>query len=428
MTLVFQPEEELAHRLDERDPLASLRSQFHMPQGANGQPAVYFAGNSLGLQPVGAAELVQRELEDWARLAVDAHFDGRSPWYSYHEQFREPAARLVGARPDEVVMMNGLTTNLHLMMVSFYRPTPERNKILMEDCAFPSDTYAVRSQIRFHGYDPEQSLIVARQERDGGVIATERIEELLDRHGSEIALLLLGGVNYYTGQAYDLPRIAASARRHGCVVGYDLAHAAGNLVLELHDWEVDFAVWCSYKYLNSGPGAVAGCFVRRRHAGDRTLPRFAGWWGNDPERRFRMHLEREFVPVESADAWQLSNPPILSLAPVAASLALFDRAGMKALRAKSETLTRYLEYWIDRAGDRIELLTPRDPVARGCQLSMRVRDGAPELFERLRAAGVVGDLRQPDVIRVAPVPLYNSFHDVWRFGKVLEQWAGAERP
>jgi kynureninase len=359
---------------------------------------------------------------------VDAHFEARSPWYSYHERFRDSGARLVGARPGEVVMMNGLTVNLHLMFVSFYRPTAERHAVLMEDCAFPSDTYAVKSQIRFHGYDPEEALIVARPRPGESTLRTEDLEELLDRRGSEIALVFLGAVNYFTGQWFDLPGVTTAARRHGCMVGLDLAHAAGNVPLALHDWQVDFAVWCSYKYLNSGPGAVAGCFVHERHGESADLPRFAGWWGNDPSTRFRMHLQPEFEPFAGAEGWQLSNPPILAMAPLEASLDLFDEAGMERLRAKSVRLTGYLQSWVDHVGnERLSQPTPRDPAARGCQISLRAVERPRALFESLRSAGVVGDFRQPDVVRVAPVPLYNSFHDVWRFGQALSRWAAGDR-
>jgi len=425
VSVEFQPSAEFALELDRADPLAALRDRFHLPRGEDGDPRIYFAGNSLGLQPRSAAGAVRRELEDWARLAVDAHFDGRRPWYSYHETLRDAAARLVGARPGEVVMMNGLTVNLHLMMVSFYRPTPGRHKILMEDAAFPSDTYVAQSQLRFHGYDPADGLIVARGTGGSPTLTTAELEALIDRRGEEIALILLGAVNYYTGQAFDLGRIVARAREKGCVVGLDLAHAVGNLELDLHAWQVDFGVWCSYKYLNAGPGAVGGCFVHEDRAKSADLPRFGGWWGTSPETRFRMHLEREFVPQAGADGWQLSNPPILAMAPLAASLEIFDEVGMDALRAKSERLTAYLQYWIDRAGGRrLESLTPRDPAARGCQISIRVRERPRELFDALERGGVVGDLRPPDVVRLAPVPLYNSFHEVWRFGQVLTGWSG----
>ena len=416
MNADFHPGEDLARALDAEDPLAPFRARFHIPERAPGSPVLYFAGNSLGLQPRGAAELVTRELEAWARQGVAGHFGGTAPWYTYHELVRDPLARLVGASPDEVVAMNSTTVNLHLMLVSFYRPTAARHKILMEDCAFPSDTYAVRTQLAYHGFDPDEGLIVAE----------EGLEPLIERRGDEIAVVLLGGVNYYTGRLFDLAAIAASAHARGCVVGLDLAHAVGNVPLALHDWGVDFAVWCSYKYLNAGPGAVGGCFVHERHARRVELGRFGGWWGNDPARRFRMHLEREFVPRPTADGWQLSNPPVLALAPLRASLALFEEAGFEALRAKSVRLTGYLESFIDHAGrGRIVLLTPREPRARGCQLSLRVLDRPRELFEALERAGVVCDFREPDVIRAAPVPLYNSFHDVWRLGRAIEAWSSS---
>jgi kynureninase len=421
----FRAEEAFARDLDERDPLRAYRDRFHIPVRPDATPAVYFCGNSLGLQPKAVRAEILQELGDWSRLAVDAHFDGRTPWYSYHEVFRETGARLVGARPGEVVMMNGLTANLHLMMVSFYRPTAERHKILIEDAAFPSDTYAVKSQLAVHGYDPAEALILARPRPGEHLIRTEDLEALLAERGREIALVMLPGVQYYTGQVFDIERITAAARAEGCGVGWDLAHAAGNLELRLHDWGPDFAVWCSYKYLNSGPGGIGGCFVHERHA-DAGLPRFAGWWGNDPAIRFRMHLEPDFVPRPGADGWQLSNPPILAMAPLKASLDIFDEAGMPALRRKSIALTGYLEFLLDRlpAGT-IEVLTPRDPTARGCQLSLLVRHGECEtLFHDLERAGIVCDTRKPDVIRVAPVPLYNTFHEVWRFARFLETRLG----
>jgi kynureninase len=410
----FRADEAWARRLDEGDPLASWRSQFHIPRASDGRPVVYLAGNSLGLQPKAVAAAVGAELEAWARLGVEAHFSSSAPWYSYHELVREPLARLVGAHPDEVVAMNSLTVNLHLMLVTFYRPTPSRFKILIEDCAFPSDRYAMATQLGYHGHDDRSGLVVARP---------AEIEDLLERHGSEIALVLLGGVNYYTGQLFDMRRIAACAHEHGCVVGFDLAHAAGNVPLALHDWDVDFAVWCSYKYLNAGPGSVGGCFVHRRHSRRTDLPRFGGWWGNDPQRRFRMHLESEFKPVPSADGWQLSNPSILALAPLRVAVDVFDRAGMDALRTKSRQLTAYLEGWVQQAGGgRIELLTPGDAEARGCQLSLRPVARSRELFDDLTRQGIVADYRDPGVIRLAPVPLYNSFHDVWTCGRAIAGW------
>ncbi len=421
LTDSFSAEEEFAREQDRVDPLRAFRERFHLPSGENGQPLIYFVGNSLGLMPKTTRAEVEQELEDWARLGVDGHLQATTPWYSSHETVREPLARLAGAKPAEVVAMNTLTVNLHLLMATFYRPTKERWKILMEEPAFPSDTYAVKSQLRHHGFDEETGVVIARSE--GGQIETGVFEELLERQGSEIALVLLGGVNFFTGQFFDVPRITAAAQRQGCVVGVDLAHAIGNVPLALHDWNVDFAAWCSYKYLNSGPGAVAGAFIHERHATNRELPRLAGWWGNDPATRFRMQLEPEFIPVASADAWAVSNPPIFSLAPLRSSLAIFDAAGgMKALREKSEKLTGYLQFLLEQGGaTNYEVITPRAAEARGAQLSIVARERPRELFEELERAGVRCDFREPNVIRVAPAPLYNTFHEVWRFARILAQ-------
>jgi len=411
-----------ARALDAADPLRRFRERFLLPRGADGRPLIYFTGNSLGLQPDDVRLIIGQELHAWAEHAVEAHFRGLRPWYSYHENLREPGARLIGARPHEVVWMNSLTVNLHLCMVSFFRPRGERTAIVIEDCAFPSDIYAVRTQLAWHGLDPAEHLIVLRPRPGEHTLRTEDIEALLEREGRRVALLLLPGVNYFTGQVFDIARITAAAHRHGCLIGWDLAHAAGNIELSLHDWGADFAAWCSYKYLNAGPGAVAGCFIHERHARDVSLPRFGGWWGNDPKTRFRMHLEPEFHPVASADAWQLSNPPILAMAPLVASLALFDEAGMPALRAKSRKLTGYLLALLDAMpSERYEVITPRDEESRGCQLSIRVRKSPRGLFDELEAAGVVCDFREPDVIRVAPVPLYNTYEEVWAFARILAQ-------
>lgn len=420
----FQADESFARRLDADDALAEFRDRFHLPSGEDGRPLIYFCGNSLGLMPKAAQEDVAQELDSWARLAVDGHFAGPSPWYSYHEQFREKAARLVGAEPCEVVLMNGLTVNLHLMLSTFYRPTRDRYKILIDWPAFPSDLYAVQSKVRLHGFDPADAVVIARPRGGEHLIRRRDIESLLEDHGDMIALVLVSGVNFFTGQAFDLRSLAAEAHHEGCAFGVDLAHVVGNLPLALHDWNVDFAVWCSYKYLNGGPGAVAGCFVHERHAKNRKLPRLAGWWGNDPATRFRMHLNDAFMPVPTADAWQLSNPPILSLAPLRASLDLFEAAGMDALREKSIRLTGYLQYLVEQIPSRrYEIITPGDPTERGCQLSILVHDRPKELFKRLDAAGVRGDFREPNVIRVAPVPLYNTFHEVWRFSQILRAHA-----
>ena len=421
MTFSFSSDKQFALQLDAEDSLSPFRDKFHLPLGADGQPLIYLAGNSLGLMPKTARKLVEQELDDWAALAVDAHLKAATPWYSYHETLRDPAARLFGAQPNEVICMNSLTVNLHLMMATFYRPTEARFKILMEEPAFPSDTYAVKSQIVHHGLDPKEALVLARP-RDGEyTVRQEDIEALFEKQGDQIALILLAGVNFFTGQLFDIEKVTAAAQKRGCIVGIDLAHAIGNVPLALHDWNVDFAAWCSYKYLNAGPGAVAGVFVHERHATNRELPRLAGWFGNDPATRFRLHLEPDFVPVLSADSWQVSNPPIFSMAPLRASLAIFDEAGgMKALRAKSIQLTGYLEFLLGRAGtDRFTIITPGDQRARGCQLSILAHDHPKELHQELEAAGVKCDFREPNVIRGAPTPLYNTFHEMWRFAKIL---------
>jgi kynureninase len=423
MTPVFEASEDFAKRLDERDPLARFRERFAFPT-RHGEPVVYFNGNSLGLMPLAARELVAGELDDWAALAVDGHFSGKTPWFSYHEALRLPYARLVGAEPVEVVAMNGLTVNLHLMMATFFRPIAGRDKILIEDGAFPSDTYAAQTQLGLHGIDPAKSLIRAAPRSGEALLRTDDLIELIERRGGEIALVLLPGVQYYTGQLLDIAAVTKAARRQGCVVGWDLAHAVGNVPLQLHDWDVDFAAWCSYKYLNGGPGAVAGCFVHERHGRNATLPRMGGWWGNDPATRFRMHEQRDFVPRDGADGWQLSNPPILAMAPLRASLAIFDEAGVEALRQKSVVLTGYLHWLLDQESrGRFELITPENPSERGCQLSIRILERPVETLRAIEAFGVVGDFRPPDVVRVAPVPLYNTFHEVWRVAGMLHRAA-----
>lgn len=421
--MTYSADQKFALEQDRADGLRGMRERFHIPTGADGQPLIYFVGNSLGLMPKATRAAVEQELEDWARLGVDGHFDAATPWYSYHETLREPAARLVGAQPNEVVCMNSLTVNLHLLMATFYRPTKTRHKILMEDPAFPSDTYAIKSQIAHHGFAPDESLVLAKPREGEHALRQEDIEALLEKHGDEIALVLFAGVNFFTGQFFDIAKITVAAQKRGCLVGIDLAHAAGNVPLSLHDWNVDFAVWCSYKYLNSGPGAVAGAYVHERHATNRELPRLAGWWGNDPATRFRMQLEPEFVPVPSADSWQLSNPPILAMAPVRASLALFDEAGgMEALRAKSLRLTGYLQFLLEQVGSaRFTVITPPAPNEHGAQFSILVHEHPRELFQKLERAGVKTDFREPNVIRVAPTPLYNTFAEVWRFTRILAE-------
>jgi kynureninase len=423
MSMTFSNDEDFALKLDAEDPLRAFREKFYLPPGKNGKPLIYFAGNSLGLMPKSAREIVEEELNNWARLGVDAHHAAGTPWYTYHEALREPTARLVGAKPLELICMNSLTVNLHLMMATFYRPTKTRFKILMEQPAFPSDTYAIKTQIAHHGFNPREALILARP-RDGEfTIQTEDIVDLIEKHADQLAVVMFAGVNFFTGQLFDIKRVAAAARAGGIVVGFDLAHAAGNVPLSLHDWNVDFAVWCSYKYLNAGPGAVAGAFLHERHATNTKLPRFAGWFGNDPNTRFRLHLEPEFIPVASADGWQISNPPIFSMAPLRASLAVFDETGgMEPLRAKSSRLTSYLEFLLTELGSKkFTVITPRDPEERGCQLSILAHEHPKDLLKELETAGVKCDFREPNVIRVAPTPLYNTFHEVWRFTRMLTQ-------
>jgi kynureninase len=421
MTTLFSADEYFARQLDAEDALRPFREKFHLPLGKNGQPLIYFAGNSLGLMPKSARQLVEQELDDWARLAVDAHLGAATPWYSYHETLREPMARLVGAQPNEVICMNSLTVNIHLMMATFYQPTKSRFKILMEEPAFPSDTYAIKTQIVHHGLDPNGTLLLARPREGEFTVRTEDIIDLIETNADTLEAVLIGAVNFFTGQLFDIPAITAAAQKHGITVGIDLAHAVGNVPLSLHEWNVDFAVWCSYKYLNAGPGAVGGAFVHERHATNTKLPRLAGWFGNDPNTRFRLHLEPEFIPVASADGWQISNPPIFSMAPLRASLAVFDEAGgMEPLCAKSKQLTGYLEFLLEQAGtNRFSIITPRESEGRGCQLSILANEHPKELHKELEAAGVKADFREPNVIRAAPTPLYNTFHDVWRFAQIL---------
>jgi kynureninase len=423
MTMIFSADEQFALQLDSEDPLRHLREKFHLPLGKDGESLIYFAGNSLGLMPKSARQIVEEELDNWAKLGVDAHHATGTPWYTYHEALREPTARLVGTKPIEVICMNSLTVNLHLMMATFYRPTKSRFKILMEDPAFPSDTYAIKTQIVHHGLDPNDALILARPRKEEFTIRVEDIIDLIEKHADQLAVVMLAGVNFFTGQLFDIEKITAAAQAHGIVVGFDLAHAVGNVPLSLHDWNVDFAVWCSYKYLNAGPGAVAGVFVHGRHATNTKLPRLAGWFGNDPNTRFRLHLEPEFIPVASADGWQISNPPIFAMAPLRASLAIFDDAGgMEALSAKSIRLTGYLEFLLTEIGSKkFTVITPREPDARGCQLSILAHEHPKELWKELETANVKCDFREPNIIRVAPTPLYNTFHEVWRFARILAQ-------
>jgi kynureninase len=415
--------EEHARARDAADPLHALRSEFHIP-AHDGHEQAYFCGNSLGLQPRGAREYVEEVLDKWKVEAVEGHFTGSGQWMPYHALVRDGLAATVGAMPSEVVAMNSLTANLHLMMVSFYQPTIERTAILVEAGAFPSDRYAVESQLKYRGLPPRHTLIEVQPDNPDGTFSMAAIERAIRENGPRLALVLWPGVQYRTGQAFDLKEITRITHEVGAIAGFDLAHAVGNLPLQLHDSGADFAVWCHYKYMNAGPGAVAGCFVHERHA--RTdRPRFAGWWGHEQSTRF--HMGPDFVPTPGADGWQLSNPPILGLAPLRASLDLFARAGMDALRARSERLTGYLETLIHtHLRDTLEIITPSDPAQRGCQLSLRVSGGRERgraLFEHLAAQGIIGDWREPDVIRISPTPLYNTHQDVLRFAQAVRAWA-----
>jgi kynureninase len=416
-----------AQARDAADPLRQFRDEFLIPphEDSSGRAvdSVYFCGNSLGLQPRAVREAVNAELDYWGELGVEGHFKGRLPWMDYHEFLRDDLAAIVGAQPNEVVTMNTLGVNLHLMMVSFYRPTSARPAILIEAGAFPTDRYAVESQIRFHGFDPARDLIEIEPDEPNGTLSLAAIEQALAEHGARTALVMLPGVQYRNGQAFDLAAITALAHRHGCNVGFDLAHAVGNLPLQLHESGADFAIWCSYKFLNGGPGAIGGAFVHARHA-RAVLPRFAGWWGHDKTTRFQMGPQ--FIPTPGADGWQLSNPPILALAPLRVSLEIFRRAGMAALRSKSVQLTGYLEWLVnEQLGDVLQVVTPSDPERRGAQLSIRVlagRDRGRALFDHLMTHGIIGDWREPDVIRISPVPLYNTFADVLRFARSVQDW------
>jgi kynureninase len=418
--------EDEARALDAADP--GHRDLFHIPPATGGRYAdvAYLAGNSLGLQPRATRPELIEELDAWAALGVEGHLEAGRPWLPYHEFLTEPAARLVGARPTETVVMNSLTVNLHLLMVSFYRPRGQRTRIVVEDTAFPSDSYAVRSQARFHGLDPDETVARLRPRPGEDTLRTEDVVGYLRAEGDRIALVLLDGVNYLTGELMDIPAITAAGRAAGAVVGWDLAHAAGNVPLALHDWDVDFAAWCSYKYLNSGPGALAGVFIHERHLADPERPRFEGWWSTDPATRFQMGPVAR--PPHSADAWQISNPPIFAMSPVRTSLEIFDKIGMPALRARSERLTGYLERLLDGLTPTVPLavVTPREPHRRGCQLSLRIGTGsAAELSGRLRHEhGVIADAREPDILRVAPVPLYSTYHDCWRAAEALAGLVG----
>ena len=414
-----------AEALDADDPLRDFRDEFHMPIDGSGNPEIYFVGNSLGLQPKLTQDYVQAELDAWKSRGVRGHFEGEHPWLPYHEFLTEPMAEIVGALPNEVVMMNGLTVNLHLLMATFYRPEGKRKKILIEEHAFPSDHYAVASQIRWHGLDPDNEMVVLSPETDEETLATEKIVQAIEYYQEDLAMVLLPGVQYYTGQKFDMARITEVAQRYDIRVGFDLAHAAGNVELKLHEWNVDFAAWCTYKYLNSGPGSVAGCFVHEQHVSNKRMLRLAGWWGHDKDTRFLM--ENKFKPIETAEGWQLSNPPILSLAAVRASLDVFKRAGMPKLVAKSRSLTGFFEQCLQQLlNGSVEVVTPTNPDHRGCQLSLKVvgESEGKSLYERLEANAIRTDWREPNVIRAAPVPLYNSHREVYQFVSKLKSLIG----
>lgn len=419
---VFNNTLECAQQLDAQDALKHFRDRFYIPM-VNGKECIYFTGNSLGLQPKTTQDFVLNELEDWANYGVEGHFHARTPWVSYHEIFPEILAEIVGALPEEVVVMNQLTVNLHLLMIGFYRPTPTRYKIICEAKAFPSDQYAFQSQVRLHGFDPAEAIIEISPRHGQAYIETSDILEAIKQHGNETALVVFGGVNYYSGQVFDMPTICRASHEAGAFCGFDLAHAAGNIALDLHDWQVDFACWCSYKYLNSGPGGVAGAFIHQKHVSNTSIPRLAGWWGHDKESRFKM--DKTFQPIPSAEGWQLSNAPVLSMAAHKSSLDIFKEAGMHNLVKKGKQLSAFLLFVLNEinaeAKDKIiEVITPSAENERGCQVSMLMLQDGKKIFDRLIQEGVVADWREPNVIRVAPVPLYNRFEDIYLFGQIIK--------
>jgi kynureninase len=414
---------EFALECDQKDTLSKFRDEFYFPQH-EGENCIYFTGNSLGLQPKKAKNAFEIELNDWAKHGVEGHFNATNPWFSYHERFTNQVAQLAGALPHEVVMMNTLTANLHLLMVSFYQPTAKRYKILCEAKAFPSDQYALESQVRFHNLDPEDAIIEISPREGEHTIRHEDILQAIQEHGDELALIMIGGVNYYTGQLFDMKSITEAGHQAGAIVGFDLAHAAGNVELKLHDWNVDFAAWCTYKYLNSGPGSVSGVYIHEKHAKNKNLKRFAGWWGHDKSVRFKM--EKGFVPMESAESWQMSNAAVFNMVAHKVSLDLFFEAGLSNIYNKRDHLTGFLEFVINDISERnksanFEVITPKDKTKRGAQLSILAHGYGKSLFEKISAQGVIADWREPNVIRIAPAPLYNSYMDVWKFGQILEK-------
>lgn len=417
----FQNSQDFAKQLDAQDELKHFRDAFYIPM-MYGKESVYFTGNSLGLQPKATQDYVLNELEDWASLGVEGHFHARNPWMPYHEIFPQQLSKIVGCLPNEVVVMNQLTVNLHLLMVSFYQPTQTKYKIICEAKAFPSDQYALESQVKFHGFDYSDAVIEVAPRQGEHIIRTEDILQAIEENKNELALVLFGGVNYYTGQVFDMKSITAAAHKVGVLCGFDLAHAAGNIELHLHDWHVDFACWCSYKYLNSGPGGVSGVYIHEKHATNTDLKRFAGWWGYEKETRFKM--DRGFKAIPSAEGWQLSNAPILSMAAHKASLDIFEEAGVDKLRIKAKLLNSFLWFVVDKVNKEksvFEIITPRNEAEHGCQISLLTGSNGKQIFDELTKQGVIADWREPNVIRIAPVPLYNSFEDVWKFGNVVSQ-------
>lgn len=418
---MYQNTQEFAQKKDAQDPLRSFRNRFHHPV-INGEPTVYFTGNSLGLQPVAVKDYINIELEDWAKWGVEGHFHGRNPWFSYHELLTEKMAKVVGAKPLETVVMGSLSTNIHLLMVSFYRPEGKRTKIICEAKAFPSDQYILETQVTHHGLNPDTEIIEISPREGEELIHEEDILAAIKETGDELALVMIGGVNYYTGQLFDMKTIAAAGQAVGAKVGFDLAHAAGNINLQLHDWNLDFAAWCTYKYLNSGPGGVSGIFIHERHATNKELVRFGGWWGQDKETRFLM--EKGFDPIPTAEGWQHSNAPVMLMAPLNASLDLFEEAGMDAIGKKRDDITAFLEFVInDIKSDKVEfeLITPTELTKRGAQLSIAAKGQGKKLFDTLTERNVIADWREPNVIRIAPAPLYNSYEDCWKFGQILKE-------
>lgn len=421
MNQKFDTTENCAGLLDKNDSLSYLRNKFEFPKFEEKQEALYFCGHSLGLPPKKAKEYINEELDAWARLGVEGHFHAKHPWMPYHEFVTKPVANLVGALPSEVVTMNTLTVNLHLMMVSFYRPTPQRYKIIVEAGAFPSDQYAVASQINFHGFDPKEALIELKPKSGQSTLCLEDILETIKLNKDSLALVMLGNVNYLTGQFFDIAEITKAGHAAGAFVGFDLAHGAGNIYLQLHDWNVDFAVWCNYKYINGGPGTIASCFVHERHGKEKNIPRFAGWWGHDKETRFKMGPD--FVPINGAEGWQLSNPPIFQLAALRASLEIFEEAGMKNLRTKSLQMTAYFEYLLKECCANIcDIVTPANSQERGAMLCLRMKKPPQKLVEQFKKLGIIADFRNPDILRMTPAPLYTRYTDIYKMVQIIKEY------